>query len=335
MNIFETIGKVTSRVEAYHSQFLADALTDSLNGDRSLFEAVWKLVVPPDWGIPAHAEVSSEEVVERGQKIDICVRSVSPHNRVVGIEIKTVDASVTPGQLVRYLDGLKRKFPESAIQIAYLTPFNRERAGDAAGRLPTVREFEKFATRLPQARHVSLLDVADVPWDGNVLWKQHQAYVQERISVAAKLWVNTERNRKLDEFFGEELAQRFWEELAVWKIYAGDNGADINLANFGDDLPSFAGSLVRALEILLDSDNVLRNTRPKTDKFREKLRRPFLTSPYRQVHAALFGLAQLRPYVWVEGGGNYGVRTAHKNHPGGVSLVTSNDFAHLVVGQRR
>lgn len=334
MNIFETIGKVTSRIERFHSQFLADALTDSLNGDRSLFEAVWKLAVPPEWEIPTRAEVSSEEVVGHGQRIDICIHSISPQNQVVGIEVKTDDASTTDGQLVRYFDGLERRFPKSGIQIAYLTPFNRERAGSAAGRLSTVREFEKFATRLPQARHVSWLDVADVPWDGNALWKQHQAYVLERISPLAKLQVRTERNRELAVFFGEELVQRFWEELAVWEIYAGANGADINLANFGDDLPSFAGSLVRALEILLDSDNVLRNTTPKPDKFRGKLRRPFLASPYHQVHRVLFGLAEAHPYVWIQGEGDYGVRTAHKNHPS-VSLLRSKDVDHLLVGQRR
>ena len=335
MNIFETIGKVTSRIERFHSQFLADALTDSLNGDRSLFEAVWKLAVPPEWEIPTRAEVSSEEVVGHGQRVDICIRSSAPHNHVVGIEVKTDDASATPGQLVSYLAGLKGRFPESAIQIAYLAPFNSARAGAAAGRLATVREFTAFATQLPQARHVSWLDVAAIPWDGNALWEQHQAYVRERISPLAKLRVNTERNRKLDEFFGEELVQRFWEELAVWEIYAGANGADINLANFGDDLPSFVGSLVRALEILLDSDNVLHNSM-RFDKFPEELRRPFLASPYHQVHRVLFGLAEAHPYVWIQGDGDYGVRTANKkSRSRSVSLLTSKGVDHLLVGQRR
>ena len=333
MNIFETIGKATRRMEPFHSQFLADALTDSLQGDHSLFGAVWRLVAPPDWAIPTRAEVSSEEVLGRGQRIDICIRSSAPHNHVVGIEVKTDDASATPGQLVSYLAGLKERFPESAIQIVYLTPFNSARAGAAAGRLATVREFAAFATQLPQARHVSWLDVAAIPWDGNALWEQHQAYVRARISPLAKLQVRTERNRKLDEFFGEELAQRFWEELAVWEIYAGANGADINLANFSDDLPSFAGSLVRALEILLDSDNVARDKDPD-DKFAKELRRPFLASPYRQVHAALFRLTQLHPYVWIEGVRDYGVRTILEDYPS-VSLLRSKGVDHLLVGQRR
>ena len=334
MNIFETIGKATRRMEPFHSQFLADALTDSLHGDHSLFGAVWRLMAPPDWAIPTRAEVSSEAAVGRGQRVDICIRSSAPHNHVVGIEVKTDDASATPGQLVSYLAGLKERFPESAIQIAYLTPFNSARAGAAAGRLATVREFATFATQLPQARHVSWLDVAAIPWDGSPLWEQHQTYVQTRIAPPSKLRVSTERTREFAVFFGEAPVQRFWEALAVWEIYAGVNGADINLANFGDDLPSFAVSLVRAMEILLDSDNVVRNATPRPDKYRAELRRPFLASPYHQVHRVLFGLAEAHPYVWIQGEGDYGVRTAHKNHPS-VSLLRSKGVDHLLVGQRR
>ena len=194
MNIFETIRKVTRGIEQYHSQFLTDALTDSLNGDRSLFEATWRLVAPPNWEIPTHAQISSEERVERGS-VDICVRCLSPHHRVVGIEVKTVDASATPGQLERYHEGLVRKYPESPIQIAYLTPFNQERAGGAAGSRRTISEFEEFSRKFPQARHISWLDVADIPWDGNFLWRQHQKYVRAHISAPSKLRVNVERNR--------------------------------------------------------------------------------------------------------------------------------------------
>ena len=46
MNIFETIERVSGTYEPYHSRFLADALEDSLGGDRSLFDAVWRLAAP-------------------------------------------------------------------------------------------------------------------------------------------------------------------------------------------------------------------------------------------------------------------------------------------------
>ena len=334
MNIFETIGKVRSDIEQYHSQFLTDALTDSLNGDRSLFEAIWRLVAPPDWEIPAHAKISSEERVESGS-VDICVRCVSPHDRVVGIEVKTVDASATPGQLERYHEGLVKKYPGSAIQIAYLTPFNQERIGGAVGSRPTISEFEEFSRKFPQARHISWLDVADIPWDGNFLWRQHQTYVRAHISAPSKLRVNTERNRGLAVFFGEEAAQNFWEELALLEIYEGENGTAIDFAEIKGDLPSFAESLVRAFEVLLDNDNVSRNAN-KADGFPAELRQPFLDSKYHEVHAVLFGLAERHAYAWVQGQRDYAVRTAHKNHSSsGVSLFRSDGPGRIVVGERR
>ena len=67
MNIFETIEKATSRIERFHSQFLADALCESLEGDRSLFDQIWALVAPSDWESPessAQVRVITEQGVE-------------------------------------------------------------------------------------------------------------------------------------------------------------------------------------------------------------------------------------------------------------------------------
>ena len=137
--------------------------------------------------------------------------------------------------------------------------------------------------------------------------------------------------RRLADFFGEEHAERFWDALAVWGIYAGGNDADINLAEYNRDLPSFARALVQAFEILLASDNVSRY-RNKPDEFADELRRWFLDSPHRDVHAALFGLSQLFPYVWVKGRRNYGVRIALENcGSSGVSLFRSKGPGHIVV----
>ena len=230
---------------------------------------------------------------------------------------------------------LEAKFRNFDIQIAYLTPFNREKAGEKADSLETVWVFDKFAKEFPNARHVSWLDVADIPWDGNVLWKQHQAYIRQNISSPNKLNVNTERNRVLADFFGKEATARFWEELSVLEICAGEDDTTIDLAKFKDDLPSFARSLVNAIQILLDSDKVSVNAQ-RPDKFKEELRQQFLQSPYRDVHKALFDLSDRLPYVWLDGTGDYGVRTAHKGHrSNGVSLLTSHSPCNLLIRGRR
>jgi hypothetical protein len=116
MNIFETIRKVTSGYEQYHSQFLADALAESLSGDCSLFNEVWKITAPSDWEIPDHADITSEEVVERG-RVDICMRCIAPKDRVIGIEVKTVDTSARSGQLEEYFDGLERNTRDQQYRL--------------------------------------------------------------------------------------------------------------------------------------------------------------------------------------------------------------------------
>ena len=132
-----------------------------------MFDTVWKLTAPPKWNIPEHSEISSEESTEENgrRRIDICIRDKDNH-RVLGIEVKTREASAKSGQLKKYLCGLRIKYSDEEVMIAYLTPFNRERAGKKADLLSSVREFEEFSNKFPDhhGRHVSWLDVADISW---------------------------------------------------------------------------------------------------------------------------------------------------------------------------
>ena len=139
VNIFESIGSVTTRIEPFHSQFLGDVLSDSLDGNRDLFDGFWRLAAPDSWGVPESAEVRTEADLGPGYgRIDICICDFSTcPGLVLGIEVKTTDSSATVGQLCRYRDGLMEAFSERnpAIAIAYLTPFNEKRAGEFATQL--------------------------------------------------------------------------------------------------------------------------------------------------------------------------------------------------------
>ena len=64
---------------------------------------------------------------------------------------------------------------------------NRKWALDKADDLATVREFDRFQAKYPDARHISWLDIAAIPWNGNELWRQHRLYVYQRISPLTKL----------------------------------------------------------------------------------------------------------------------------------------------------
>ena len=336
-NIFESICRTTRRTEPFHSQYLGDVLDASLSGDRSLFDAIWKLCAPVDWAPPARAEVSTEFVLDGAQRIDVLIKD-SDNGRVLGIEVKTSRASARAGQLEGYLDRLRKS--ESApdkIALAYLTPFNRAQAerfvGDDAATLSTVRVFDEFQRTFDRSRHVSWLDVADVDWeDGGEVWSQHRAYVRDHMANGENLRGAMERNRSLREFFSAEAVDRFDDALmALSDGDHSDDGVTIELARLDGD----ATQLTRALAILIEDGEHVAQRAEKEDRFDDTLRERFLNSRCGEVHDAVFALAGEYPHVWLQGSWNYGLRVAHKRTSGGVSLVTSQDLDRLKIGGRR
>ncbi len=334
VNIFQVIGGTTRRIEPFHSEFLAEALRVSAEGNRSLFEAVWRLAAPEDWDIPVEPKIESEDVMEDGKRIDICIFD-KRRDRLLGIEVKTTKDSAKEKQLENYLNGLCNKYgydrnDKDGIAICYLTPFNRERAGDVACSLPTVRIFQEFQQAHGNARHVSWLDIADIPWDGNGLWRQHQAYVHQEIASYKKLHSFVSRNRALDDFFSRECIESFWDALSFVGENAADAGANIDLATLGND----PAPLIRAFEILIDDEENVSRRANKQNDFPDESRQPFMESRFRDIHEALFALSD-RQHVWLAGKKDYGLRVAHKRHSSGVSLARTSGVGRLVVGQPR
>lgn len=131
--------------------------------------------------------------------------------RILGVEVKTREASTTPGQLARYREGLQGRYPRHQLALAYLTPFNSERAGDAVPVLPSVLEFRSLASTFPNSRHLSWLDLAEVDWDGGELWEQHRAYVTAHIASEQQLakWAEGGMSRTFAHFFGAAAADEF------------------------------------------------------------------------------------------------------------------------------
>ena len=66
-NIFRVMRSVSSRVEPYHSAFLAAMLGSSLASDRRLFDAFW-LMATPGWPLPdGNVAIRTEEDIQTGQ----------------------------------------------------------------------------------------------------------------------------------------------------------------------------------------------------------------------------------------------------------------------------
>ena len=330
VNIFESMRRATSRIEPFHSQFLADALADSLGGNRTLFDRFWRLTAPEAWEIPAHAEIEAEKGLDDHGRVDVSIRSKSPA-RVLGVEVKTTDSSATEGQLARYRRGLQALYWDHEVSVAYLTPFNRQRAKELADQLPTVKEYDRFASECPDSRHVSWLDVAEIAWDDDdAVWQQHRSFVRHEISSYDRLKARSVRDRSFNEFFGDAAADAFWERMRAlgveWTVGAG---AKIPLSRI-DDVAAFVG----AFEILINSDEGVRRTgRTSMDRFANHA--AFRNSAFGATHEALFALSDRFEFVWIQGETNYGVRVAHNSHAGGVSLVRSVGTDDLLVGQPR
>lgn len=334
VNIFQVIGETTRRIEPFHSKFLTEALRVSAKGNRSLFDTVWKLAAPESWDTPVEPKIESENMMEGGKRIDICIFDKT-RGRLLGIEVKTTKDSVKESQLEDYLMGLCKKYgfdrnDEDRIAICYLTPFNCKRAGADAKSLPTIEIFNNFKKNHRNARHISWLDIAEISWDGNEIWRQHQAYVYQEISNYKKLQSFISRNRAFDGFFSPEAVESFWGALPFEGNRAADAGVTIDLSEIGNDpVP-----LVKAFEILIEDEENVAGAANRQDDFPDGLRRRFETSPFGNIHKALFALSN-RKLVWVAGKGDYGLRVAHKRHSSGVSLVTSRGERHLLVGQPR
>ena len=325
-NIFNVIRSVSSRVEPYHSAFLAAMLRSSLAADRRLFDAFWRMATPGWQRTGDDVAIHREEVVVTG-RVDLTL--IEGENRILGVEVKTRETSTTAGQLARYREGLEAKYAGWDLAIAYLTPFNAHRAGDRASEFPSVREFRRFAATFPRARHLSWLDLADVDWHGGELWEQHRCHVRSQIASPQQKakWSVGGRLRDLSHFFGPKAAEEFDDRLDAT---VGDlDGYALDLTRVQDP-----AALADAFRVLIESDAV-RGARGRHDTFDDASRERFLTAAAASLHQALFTLAVEYPNVWIEGSVDYGLRVAHPEHRGGVSLVTSRGVDRLEVGRPR
>jgi hypothetical protein len=333
MNVFEVIASVTSRIEPFHSRYLAAELRESLAGDRRFFDGFWALATggTSAWPLPPLAEVAAEDPFEDGQRVDLVVFvPARGHPRqVLGIEVKTRDASAAEGQLRGYHERLCAKYPTAEVRLAYLTPFTRRTHPEHADRLRAVQEAETLGGTLV---HLSWGEVSALPHRGGEVWEHHREFVRTRIADPAQLH-RAALDRGLGLFFGDECATRFWD--ALQRV-----GVDLTPDPHAPDTVTVRLSVVRepdalveAFRILVDS-SMCASTRQKDD-LPETQRRYFLDSAYGDVHARLFALAREYDHVWVGGRRRYGLRVSHQHHRSGVSLCTAVEPGVLEIILRR
>jgi len=308
MNIFQTIGQTTRRIEPFHSQFFADVLKESFEGDQELFRGFWSLVMdrPSSDPLPTKVKIEAEKFVGSG-RVDITIYDEAA-GLIIGIEVKTTEASSTKGQLSRYQRDLESMCRDTDVRMVYLTPFNKSFSPDRATR--SIREFQSLLDERPNTRHLSWLQIADIDWSaGGDLWSQHRSYIRDVICVD-----RPSNKRQLDKLFDAQSVMEFWKELDV-AVPTHDGG----LIEFSEVIDQ--ERLVHAFGILVDASEP-DNSRSYRNKISDQLRTEYLGSEYSQIHAGLFDLTQTR-WAWVDGKQQYGLRVPHIAHKSsGVSLCT-------------
>lgn len=320
MNIFSVIEQATRQIEPFHSRYLAEVLRESLAGDRAFFDSFWRLAVDGDaaWPVPREAEVVTEYPFDDKKRIDLALHvpsRVCP-TFVLGVEVKTRDGSTAPGQLQAYDERLRRQHPAASVRMVFLTPFTARSAGAHAARLDAVREAQSFTGPLV---HLGWPEVSALPHPACETWAQHQAFVRGYIAHPSRL-ARLEVEREFAEFFGADCAERFVARLSEAGIDLTPDPGNPKLATIRLAMVQDERALIDAFRILAASP--LCEIARRADAFAEALRARFLDSAHSSVHAGLFGLAEEFGHVFVKGGGDYGLRVAHRQHAS-VSLVRS------------
>ena len=312
MNIFEIHHLTTSRIEPLHSQYLAACLKRS----PELLREFWNLStnsvknwLPPE-GIQG-VQVCAEHALADGKRVDIVLMA---SDRLVAVEAKTTDSSVEPGQLEKYLMGLKDQYPDKDLWMAYLTPFNVDNKPAGLHGQEAIKEFDKFHRRHPSSSHLSWAQIVGLVWQGqDEVWRQHGEYVHDNICQPPSELVGWGR---IDDDLSWETMRDFWEEVKRAGFYADEGVITLDPGNDPE-------SLGTALRMLLMSERV--RDKSKTERsFPTVLMRPFTNNPeYGRFHERIFRLLDEFPFLGIRGRGGYGLLLPVLGQHRVVSICTS------------
>ncbi|WP_297085789.1 PD-(D/E)XK nuclease family protein [uncultured Draconibacterium sp.] len=329
-NIFKIIEKVTSRIEPFHSEFLADALRKNsslLVGLLHLIQNQTRINLS-DLINANQFEVISEDSFDDNKRIDIVILSPASKD-IVGIEVKTTDSSVRDNQLNEYYAKLTNKYPGKRIIFVFLTPYNIDNLPEEINpsNIKAIKEFSYYASNHTNSVHLNWDQVISLYQDldnyAGSIFESHHDFIQKRVTNTAKLisrLSNLERNRGLADFFGEECVETFLEKIMDSNITYQENESNITFPIPNNT--TAIGNLLSLFSILIESDN-LKKTVKRQDRVEKALILSYENSSHGDFFISFFDLIHSYKYLWIEGKGNLGIRAAHESHPSsGVSLFT-------------
>ncbi len=310
MNIFDVHRRTTSRIEPFHTAYLASCLKES----PELVSQFWALATAEDQNWLTFSErvrVVEEDVLNGGKRVDIVLTNSLSHC-LIAVEAKTTDSSVKPGQLDDYLTRLKEKYDGYRIWMTYLTPFNTRNKPKGSRGQEAIKEFQRFNKDYSYSSHMSWEEVVKLPFQGNDdVWSQHSEFVKTTICKPPTLAVGWGR---LDDDLGWETMRDFWQ--AINKNGFESSNRIIKLRTDND--PRALASTIR---FLLSSEKIRTSSQcPRIVEDGVKV--ALLDSAYGQFHQQIFQLLNEYPFLGIHGTGGYGLRIPVKGIHRHVSICT-------------
>lgn len=342
INIFNTIGKVTSRIEPFHSEFLASAIHE----EKKLFSNFIKLIFTNQnedlaaiFLKSGQVKIKSEDSFFDFKRIDIIIKEPQSKN-IIGVEVKTNDSSVQSDQLLFYREKMVEKYPEYNIFMVYVTPFNHTNLPKVVSpnQVFAIREFHLFNEKYPNSTHINWDEIVE-QYDEELLtnqnlFLQHKQYIQAKVTNKSRLIArisNVERNRGLAEFFGEECLSLFYERLKGSEIVYSDDDQKI-VFNISENRNNFP-ALLDSFKVLMESEEWNKLV-TKTDEVEEDLLREYKNGNNSDFYNQFFSVVGNYKYLWMKGQGKIGIRAAHKSHSSGVSIFTI-DRNNVIIRKKR
>lgn len=343
VNIFEIIEKVTSRIEPFHSEFL----TNSFRNNKILLNKFFLLIRTSLTNDSINKFIASEELIIVSEdlffdskRIDLTIKEPKSKN-IIGIEVKTSDASVSHNQLSIYHDNMIRKYSDYNILIVFLTPFNKQNLPHdiSPEEIHAINEFSSFHKNIENSIHINWDDVVDLYENTlsyeNKLYIDHKEYIKTEVTSESRLKqriINMDRNRGLAEFFGEECVGNFFESLLENNItyHEDDKKMKFNLAENANNFDE----LINTFQILTNSDNLQKKS-TKTNKVNKELIKRYENGSNGIFFRLFFSYIENHSYLWLEGKARIGIRASHNLYKSsGVSVFTIDENNVIVYKNR-
>ena len=312
-----TLKYFLERDPAFRGDFLERFVADSFRNRNGLGRGEDPLV-----------KVHSEDLLSGNKRIDITIEF--PMKALIGIEVKTSDASTTSGQLNDYWERLhaKKEYIHLDQFMVYITPFSATNlpSPEARERVHAIKEFEQFQSAHPECgSHANWTEVSGLyPAERDsflgCIYEHHKQFIEVSVCNPGRITLN-QNARELASFLGVEVVNRFFELMEQEDVHFSTTDSKFNF-DLQENEHRYE-AMVEGIRGLLESELLNKGARRNDQKNGPILRIEYQQGRFGPFFKKLFLLFKAHPYAWLKGNKDLGLRAAHPDHKTtGVSLIT-------------